>query len=134
MSLHEPVVIVCKINFFLFKTTLINPVHTVYEIRRQLENTEAQAIFTFPAKYADIKTSIEKNSKIKLPIVIVNDGTGAGSISGTIQLDDLMRNDIEDFSVSQKTGISCEDTVFLSYSSGTTGMPKGIETSHRCAN
>jgi len=50
---------------FFFKTILINPAYTVYEIKRQLENTEAQAIFTFPAKYADIIASIKKNSKIK---------------------------------------------------------------------
>jgi len=64
----------------------------------------------------------------------VNDGTGADSISGTIQLNDLMRDDTEDFSINQKTKISCEDTVFLSYSSGTTGMPKGVETIHKCVN
>lgn len=130
-NIPEYAIITLAANEAGLRTTLINPAHTVYEIKRQLENVEAEAIFTFPTKYTDVKASIEKNTKIKLPIVIVNDGTGAGSISGTIQLDNLMRDDIEDFSVSQKTGINFEDTVFLPYSSGTTGMPKGVETTHR---
>lgn len=98
-----------------------------------MENTDAQAIFTFPAKYADINTSIENNSKIKLPIVIVNDGSGTASIANTIKFDDLIRDDIEEFSVSQKINVNYEDTVLMPYSSGTTGLPKSIETSHRCA-
>lgn len=112
-------------------TTLINPAYTTYEIKKQVENTDAQAIFTFPAKYADINTSIENNSKIKLPIVIVNDGSGTASIAKTIKFDDLIRDDIEEFSVSQKINVNYEDTVLMPYSSGTTGLPKSIETSHR---
>ncbi|KMQ88126.1 4-coumarate-- ligase 1, partial [Lasius niger] len=108
-------------------TTLINPAYTTYEIKRQVENADAQAIFTFSAKYADAHASIANNPKIKLPIVIVND---AASITGTIKFDDLVRDDIEEFSVSQKTDVNYEDTVLMPYSSGTTGLPKSIETSH----
>ncbi|XP_018377246.1 PREDICTED: 4-coumarate--CoA ligase 1 [Trachymyrmex cornetzi] len=130
-NIPEFAIIILAANEAGLRTTLINPVHTTYEIKRQLENADTRAIFTFPAKYTDIKACIEKNSKIKLPIIIVNDGTNASSISGTIQLNDLMRDDIEDFSISQKTEISCEDTVFLPYTSGTTGLPKGVESSHK---
>lgn len=119
---------------FFFKTTLINPAYTIFEIKKQIENADAQAIFTFPAKYADVNTSIENNSKIKLPIVIVNDGSGGtASIAKTIKFDDLIRDDIEEFSVGHKINVNYEDTVLLPYSSGTTGAPKNIETSHRCA-
>jgi 4-coumarate--CoA ligase len=130
-NIPEYAIIALAANEAGLRTTLINPIYTMYEIKKQLENTETQAIFTFPTKYADVKASIENNSKIRLPIVIVNDGTGVGSISGTIRFDDLIRDDIEDFSVSQKTGVSCEETVLLPYSSGTTGLPKGVELSHR---
>ncbi|TGZ54283.1 Uncharacterized protein DBV15_06242 [Temnothorax longispinosus] len=95
-NIPEFAIIALAANEAGLRTTLISPAYTKYEIKRQLENVEAQAIFTFPAKYVAIKASIEKNSKIRLPIVIVNDGTDASSISGTIKLDDLMREDIED--------------------------------------
>jgi len=64
----------------------------------------------------------------------VNDGTGTGSISRTIQLNNLMRNDTEDFSISQKTEISCKDTVFLPHSSDTSDMSKDVKTTHKCVN
>lgn len=95
---------------------------------------DAKAVFTFPAKCKDVQTSIEKNSKIILPIIIVNDGTGAASIPRTIKLDDLVHDNIEEFSVSQKTGVSYKDTVILLSSSGTTGPPKIIEVTHRYVN
>ncbi|XP_029176425.1 4-coumarate--CoA ligase 1-like isoform X2 [Nylanderia fulva] len=112
-------------------TTLINPAYTKYEIKRQVENADVQAIFTIPAKYADVDASIENNSKIKLPVVIVNDGTDPTSIAGTIKFADLVRDDIEEFSVSQKTDVNYDDTVLMFYSSGTTGLPKSIESTHR---
>lgn len=130
-NIPEYAIIILAANEAGLRTTLINPAYTMYEIKKQVENADVQAMFTFPAKYADIKSSIENNSKIKLPIVIVNDGSGTASIAGTIKFDDLVRDDIEEFSVSQKTDVNYEDTVIMPYSSGTTGLPKSIETSHR---
>ncbi|CAL1687970.1 unnamed protein product [Lasius platythorax] len=127
-NIPEFAIILLAANEAGLRTTLINPAYTTYEIKRQVENADAQAIFTFSAKYADVHASIENNPKIKLPIVIVND---AASITGTIKFDDLVRDDIKEFSVSQKTDVNYEDTVLMPYSSGTTGLPKSIETSHR---
>lgn len=64
----------------------------------------------------------------------MNDGAENASISGTINLNDLIRDDIEDFSVNEKCDVTAEDTVVLAFSSGTTGLPKAIETRHRYTN
>lgn len=105
----------------------------MYEIKRMLELSDAKAIITLSTKYPDIQASIKENSKIKLPIIIVNDSIEKASIPGTINLADLMRDDVEEFSVSQKVDISSEDTVLLPFSSGTTGLPKGVQLCHRYA-
>lgn len=132
--MHKFVIYITLANFLVLKAILVNPMFTTREIKTQLENADVQAVFTFPAKFTDVQKSIEKNSKIKLPIVIVDNGTDAAPIPETIKLDDLMHDNIEEFSKSQKTDVSYDDTVILPSSSGTTGPPKIVEIAHRCAN
>ncbi|XP_012227367.2 uncharacterized protein [Linepithema humile] len=130
-NIPEFVIILLAAHEAGLRTTLINPTYTEHEIAKLLDTADAQAVFTFPSKFTDVQMSIKKNSKIKLPIVIVNDGTGAASISGTIKLDDLMHDNIEEFSISQKTDVNYDDAVILPCSSGTTGLPKVVEITHR---
>ncbi|XP_014476031.1 PREDICTED: 4-coumarate--CoA ligase 1-like [Dinoponera quadriceps] len=111
--------------------TMINPAYTVYEIKRYLELSDAKAVITWSAKYADAQASVRENPNIKLPIIIANDSIDSTVIPGTIKLTDLMRDDIEEFSVSQKTGVSFEADVYMPFSSGTTGLSKGVQLSHR---
>ncbi|XP_032681987.1 4-coumarate--CoA ligase 1-like [Odontomachus brunneus] len=130
-NMPEYPIIILAANEAGLTPTLINPAYTIYEIKRYLELSGAKAVITWPTKYADVQASIKENPTIKLPIIIVNDGIEDDLIPRTIKLTDMMRDDIEEFSVSQKTGVSYENTVLLPFSSGTTGLPKGVELSHR---
>ena len=116
---------------YFIQITLINPAYTTYEIRRQLDSSEATAIFTLPSKYAAVVKSIADNRMVKLPIIVIDDGNNQIP-DGSINFRDMVRDDIDEFAKSgQEIGINPEDTFMLPYSSGTSGLPKGVELSHR---
>ncbi|XP_014615752.1 PREDICTED: 4-coumarate--CoA ligase 1-like [Polistes canadensis] len=129
-NIPEYVIIILAAIEAGLRITTMNPMWTGTEIMKQIRDSETSAIFTNPLIYPTIKKSIENNSKIKLPIIVVNDGSGSIP-SGTINLNDLMKEGIEEFSKNQKTGVNPEDDIFLLYSSGTTGLPKGVQLTHR---
>ncbi|KAH0537703.1 4-coumarate--CoA ligase 2-like [Cotesia glomerata] len=113
--------------------TLINPAYTAEEIKKQLENSEAAAVVTLTSNYPIVAESIKGNSVIRLPIIVIEERTDSPTPENSINFKDLIGDGVEEF---EKTGLQTErnpetDTVFLPYSSGTTGLPKGVELTHR---
>ncbi|XP_034941449.1 4-coumarate--CoA ligase 1-like [Chelonus insularis] len=114
------------------KLTVVNPLYTVREIKRQLVISDSKAVITMPFKYSTVTESISDNKSIKLPIIMIEDGTGPVP-SGTINFKDLISDNVEEF---EKTGQKTEqnpneDAFLLPCSSGTTGLPKCIELTQR---
>ncbi|CAG5096304.1 Similar to 4CLL1: 4-coumarate--CoA ligase-like 1 (Arabidopsis thaliana) [Cotesia congregata] len=113
--------------------TLINPAYTAEEIKKQLENSEAAAVVTLSSNYPIVAESIKGNSVIRLPIIVIEEKTDSPTPENSINFKDLTGDGVEEF---EKTGLQTErnpetDTIFLPYSSGTTGLPKGVELTHR---
>jgi len=99
--------------------TTINPTYTSSEVNHQLKDSGAEILITVPMFLETAKDSMA-GTKAKSLVVI-------GEAEGTQTLASLYGDPIE-----QQVPVDLEKHgVVLPYSSGTTGLPKGVRLSHR---
>lgn len=106
--------------------------YTPNEMAKLLSSSEAKAVVTVSSKFQVVAESINGIDSIQYPMIVFDDGISP-SPTGTINFMDLVAEDVTEF---KKTGKKTEtnaaiDTVILPFSSGTTGIPKGVELTHR---
>ncbi|WOL19037.1 4-coumarate--CoA ligase 1-like [Canna indica] len=102
--------------------TTANPFYTTGEIRKQAAASEARLIITESCYVEKIR---EFAGELGVTIVTVDDGPAEG---GCRRFADLMA---ADGAVLSEVKINPDDVVALPYSSGTTGLPKGVMLTHR---
>ena len=100
--------------------TTVNGLYTPHELADQLRNSGARFLLTVPA-FMDRANEALKDAAIE-EIFVFGEADGATSFS------DLLAKPDEDFSVEINPA---EDLVALPYSSGTTGIAKGVMLTHR---
>lgn len=109
--------------------TSVNPIYTPDEIERQLRLSGAKAIVTSsdlaPNAVAVGKTTLPQNA----PIIVVEDGVRPLP-EGTISFKDLLTRG-KTLPDVPKNSQSPDDVCIMPYSSGTTGLPKGVMLTHR---
>ncbi|CAH1285202.1 unnamed protein product [Diabrotica balteata] len=105
--------------------TTLNPIYTPVEIARQLQDSSAKVIITQTPSIGSVKTSLDL-MKTNIPIVAIKSTQNESLPSGIIDFDELVNSnlDIPDVDVLPS------DLAVLPYSSGTTGLPKGVELTH----
>ncbi|XP_025410729.1 4-coumarate--CoA ligase [Sipha flava] len=111
--------------------TTINPVYTPFEIAHQFRNSGASGVVTIPEllpKVIDAQKLMANEPK-KKPIFVVSINLGGSKPDGTWDFNEMLDPSI-DTSILKRSG-SNEDMVFLPYSSGTTGLSKGVCLSHK---
>lgn len=109
--------------------TTVNPAYTLDEIKRQLKDSGAKAIITVAEIARTALLASRGTLAPEAPFVVIEDGTGPIP-EGTVPFKDLITRGktlppIKNYQMSQN------DVVVLPYSSGTTGMPKGVMLTHR---
>ena len=113
-------------------TTLANSSYTPAELGSQWEDSRAKVIFTHPTFVPAVLEMLELNGvskeEARSRIIVMGVEDKDATAKGFIHMDDLLGkgrlNAPERFD-----GPLSNETVYLCYSSGTTGKPKGVEVS-----
>ena len=103
--------------------TTINPTYGAEEVRHQLQDAGASMLFVVPMFLEVARAAIEGTDVNE---IILMDSFGDAAVEGATSLVDVFGDPIEQVSVDV-----ADHTVVLPYSSGTTGMPKGVMLTHR---
>ena len=99
--------------------TTLNPTYTASEVRHQLEDSGAEALVTVPSLLDTAKAGAEGTGVTRIFVI--------GEADGAVPLGALMGPPIP-----EQVPVDVQDhVVVLPYSSGTTGLPKGVMLTHR---
>nr|XP_022331327.1 4-coumarate--CoA ligase-like [Crassostrea virginica]XP_022331328.1 4-coumarate--CoA ligase-like [Crassostrea virginica] len=106
--------------------TTSNPAYTAGELSRQLEHSKAKAVFTIPQLVPVVRDAIESGDSLT---DLGKNITVFGESEGCRPFATLMQDDGAAFP--ENVNIDpLEDVCVLPYSSGTTGLPKGVMLTH----
>ncbi|KYN09238.1 PREDICTED: 4-coumarate--CoA ligase 1-like [Trachymyrmex cornetzi] len=111
-----------------FIVTTVNPMYTAEEMVIQLLKVNAKAIITSTSVVSTVLAAKRACLSHETPFIVIDDKIGSMP-EGSIPFSDLITRGKSLPSVN--TDRTCDDIAVLPFSSGTTGLPKGVMLRHR---
>lgn len=122
-----PVIVLGALEAGLVVST-VNPIYTYAELKHQLEDSDARVVVTsseMAAKVREvIRTIIDDRPKTNRPPPSII--TVGSAVESSFVYEEMVSRDAEPIIVQPRV----DDLAFLPYSSGTTGLPKGVLLTH----
>lgn len=112
-----------------FVITTINPIYTAREICHQLSNSDAKLVITTADNYTKIQEALALDKR-SAKIIVTPNLEPTPVPEGAINFLELINSKNLDFSVLDSVDANPNSVCALPYSSGTTGVAKGVRLSH----
>ena len=107
-----------------------NPLYTAEELAYQFRDSNSKYVATTPALLTTVKEAINKSGCVEKIIVISNEGGIGERNHDLISYQNLVKSNGSQFPCDVALNSRPLDTALISYSSGTTGPPKGVMLTH----
>lgn len=108
-------------------TTTFNPAYTSHEVSKQLNMSKAKIVMTNKALLPKMQEAVKMSGQ-NIQIIVIDQEKPTTEVWG---LDELLKDDGSAYPKGDYEGFDFEnDVVLLPYSSGTTGLPKGVMLTH----
>ncbi|CAB3255866.1 unnamed protein product [Arctia plantaginis] len=108
--------------------TTVNPIYKEFEIAHQISITEPKAIVTIQECYDTVKTTL-KNCKKDIKIILI-DNPANPVPNDAIRYSEIAESGAADYELLDKIEKKTDEVACIPFSSGTTGLPKGVEITY----
>ncbi|XP_072930670.1 uncharacterized protein [Epargyreus clarus] len=109
--------------------TPINPIYKEFEISHQVSTTNPKIFVTIPECYDVVLKGLE-HAKSQAKIVLI-DKPNKPVPKGVIKYSEIAESGEADYALLDKVDKQNDDIAFIPFSSGTTGLPKGVEITYK---